>query len=228
MSDRSTHQDTPFRDDHAFIFETIPEGSRVLDLGCGTGELLGALVDEKGAFGRGVEISADGVTACVARGLSVYHGDINEGLSEWADGSFDYVILNQTLHEIQRPLFVLTEMLRVGTVGIVGFPNYGYLPVRLFLLFRGRMPATTDIPYAWDDTPNIHPFTLRDFDTLLSRMNFSAIRRKHLPNTGIMPSFFRKIMPNSLAKNCVYLIGKKKGAGRRTAGSRTAKDDGAP
>ena len=212
MSDRSTHQDTPFRDDHAFIFETIPEGSRVLDLGCGTGELLGALVDEKGAFGRGVEISADGVTACVARGLSVYHGDINEGLSEWADGSFDYVILNQTLHEIQRPLFVLTEMLRVGDIGIVGFPNYGYLPVRLYLLFCGRMPATTDIPYAWDDTPNIHPFTLRDFDTLLNRMNLSVIRRKHLPNTDVVTSFIRNVIPNSLAKNCVYLIGKKKAA----------------
>jgi len=214
MSDRSSPRATLSRDDHAFIFETIPTGSRVLDLGCGAGELLGALVDEKGVFGRGVEISADGVAACVSRGLSVYHGDINEGLSEWTDGSFDYVILNQTLHEIQRPLFVLTEMLRVGTVGIVGFPNYGYLPVRFFLLFRGRMPATTDIPYAWDDTPNIHPFTLRDFDILLSRMDISVLRRKHLPNTGVVPSVIRDIMPNSLAKNCVYLIGKKKRSGR--------------
>jgi len=210
MSDRSAPHASLSRDDHAFIFETIPENSRVLDLGCGTGDLLGALVEEKLVFGRGVEISADGVAACVSRGLSVYHGDINEGLSEWTDGSFDYVILNQTLHEIQRPLFVLTEMLRVGDVGIVGFPNYGYLPVRLYLLFSGRMPATTDIPYAWDDTPNIHPFTLRDFDTLLDRMDLSVIRRKHLPETGVVPSFIRGVLPNSLAKNCVYLIGKKR------------------
>ncbi|MBN1881364.1 MAG: methionine biosynthesis protein MetW [Deltaproteobacteria bacterium] len=214
MSDRSTSHAPLFRDDHTFIFETIPDGSRVLDLGCGFGELLGALVEEKGVSGRGVEISADGVAACVSRGLSVYHGDINEGLSEWADGSFDYVILNQTLHEIQRPLFVLTEMLRVGDIGIVGFPNYGYLLVRLYLLFSGRMPATTDIPYAWDDTPNIHPFTLRDFDTLLDRMDLSVIRRKHFPETGGVSSFIRDVMPNSLARNCVYLIGRKKTVGR--------------
>jgi len=214
MSDRSPHEVSLFRGDHAFIFETIPKNSRVLDLGCGTGDLLGALVREKNVSGRGVEISADGVAACVSRGLSVYHGDINEGLSEWADGSFDYVILNQTLHEIQRPLFVLTEMLRVGNIGIVGFPNYGYLPVRFHLLFYGRMPATTDIPYAWDDTPNIHPFTLRHFDTLLDHMCLSVIRKKHLPNTGVVPSFIRDVMPNSLARNCVYLIGRKKTAER--------------
>ena len=214
MSDQKTPAQSLTRGDHAFIFDVIPENSRVLDLGCGTGDLLGALVEKKGVFGRGVEISADGVAACVSRGLSVYHGDINEGLSEWSDGSFDYVILNQTLHEIQRPLFVLTEMLRVGDIGIVGFPNYGYLPVRLHLLFYGRMPATTDIPYAWDDTPNIHPFTLRDFDTLLDRMSLSVIRRKHLPDTGVVPSFIRDVMPNSLARNCVYLIGRKKTAER--------------
>jgi methionine biosynthesis protein MetW len=153
----------PPRIDLAVVAGLVSPGARVLDLGCGDGTLLKLLVDQKGVFARGVEISDEGVRQCVSRGLAVDHADLDQGLDDYPDGSFDYVILSQTLQTVRKPDLVLKEMLRVGRTGIVSFPNFGYWRVRAALLLTGRMPKTDYLPYEWYDTPNIHLLTVRDF-----------------------------------------------------------------
>ena len=152
------------RKDYAIIGEMVEDGSSVLDLGCGEGELLEWLVERRGVKARGVEISPEKVRQCVARGLSVYQGDIDTGLADYPDQCFDYIILSQTLQETCRPMDVLREMSRVGRRLIVAFPNFGHWAVRLSLLFRGRAPKARHLPYEWYDTPNIHFVTILDVE----------------------------------------------------------------
>ena len=141
----------------------IAAGSRVLDVGCGDGELLELLQRDKDVDGRGVEISQRGVNECVSRGLSVIQGDADSDLVFYPDKGFDFVILSQTLQATRNPRAVLEDLLRIGNRAIVSFPNFGHWSVRLSLLLRGRMPVTKDLPYSWYDTPNIHFCTIRDF-----------------------------------------------------------------
>jgi len=145
------------------IAEKIPPESRVLDLGCGDGELLATLIEKKQVNGQGVELNADAVFQCVARGVPVLQTDLDRGLSGFSDHAFDYVILEETLQTLHRPVEVLHEMLRVGRHGLVSFPNFAYWRVRLDLGVRGRMPVTEWLPHRWFDTPNIHLFSLQDF-----------------------------------------------------------------
>ncbi|MEW5785959.1 MAG: methionine biosynthesis protein MetW [Bacillota bacterium] len=149
--------------DHDLIFELIPSGSRVLDLGCGNGELLSRLQNKKGVIGQGVEADPAQVAAAVARGVPVYQCDLDLGLSEFSSGSFDYVILEKTLQTVHRPMLVLDEMLRIGRRCMVSFPNFNHWRVLKNLLETARMPVTPALPYQWYDTPNIHLFTLCDF-----------------------------------------------------------------
>ncbi len=135
----------------------------MLDLGCGNGELLARLIQVKGVRGQGIELDAPAVFQCVARGVPVFQSDLDHGLRGFADQSFDYVVLEETLQTLHRPVDVLREMLRVGRRGIVSFPNFAYWRVRLGLAMTGQMPVTVDLPYRWFDTPNIHLFTLQDF-----------------------------------------------------------------
>lgn len=149
--------------DYDIIVDLIEASSTVLDLGCGDGELLHRLRVIKAVQGRGVDIEESMIVRCLARGITVFQGNLNEGLRDHADGSYDYVILNQTLQQIQRPLELLSEMLRVGKQVIVSFPNFGYLAIRISLLLQGRMPSTKDLPYEWYNTPNIRLCTRSDF-----------------------------------------------------------------
>lgn len=146
----------------AVIVDAIEHGSRVLDLGCGTGELLARLKHRTTRL-QGVEVDHDHVAACVARGVPVYQADLDAGLRGFDDASFDYVVLEETLQTLRQPHTVLTEMLRIGRYGIVSFPNFGHWHIRLSLAARGRMPMSRRLPYQWHDTPNIHHLTLRDF-----------------------------------------------------------------
>lgn len=151
------------RFDHKVILNLVPAGSSVLDLGCGNGELLSKLIRQKGVQGLGIEKDIDQVAQTIARGVPVIHSDLDDGLSGLPDHFFDYVILEKTLQAVQRPLFVLEEMIRVGFAGIVSFPNFGHRQVAFSLLSTGKMPVTQNLPYQWYDTPNIHLFTAKDF-----------------------------------------------------------------
>lgn len=151
------------RVDLQVIAGMIAPRARVLDVGCGEGELLELLRTDRQVDGRGLELSQRGVNECVARGLSVVQGDADRDLVFYPDKGFDYVILSQTLQATRNPRTVLTELLRIGERAIVSFPNFGHWRVRMSLLLRGRMPVTPDLPYSWYDTPNIHFCTIRDF-----------------------------------------------------------------
>lgn len=149
--------------DHEVVMGWIEKGASVLDLGCGDGELLLRLVEEKRVHAQGIEISEQAIHHCVARGLSVFQEDIDTGLAAYADKSFDYVILNQTFQQVKKPELVLREALRVGKRTIVGFPNFVYITARFQIFFTGKVPVTASLPYEWYDTPNLHFLSIADF-----------------------------------------------------------------
>ena len=168
------------RSDYAIIGEIVEPGTRVLDLGCGEGELLEWLAVNKDVDGRGVEISSAKVQRAIARGVSVFQGDIDQGLADYPDHAFDYVILSQTLQETRHPRDVLREMLRVGRRVIVAFPNFGHWRVRLSMLVSGRAPRTSLFPYEWYDSPNIHFLTVQDFEELAALEGLAVEKRYFL------------------------------------------------
>ena len=153
------------RVDHLLVAEMVERGSRVLDVGCGDGELL-KLLEMRGVDGRGIELSREGVNDSVAKGLAVIQGDADTDLADYPDDAFDYVILSQTLQATRHPRVVLEHMLRIGRHAIVSFPNFGHWRIRLQILFGGRMPQTPNLPDTWYDTPNIHFCTIKDFRDL--------------------------------------------------------------
>ena len=172
------------RVDFQLIADMIAPRARVLDVGCGEGELLELLRDDRQVDGRGIEISQEGVNRCVARGLSVIQGDADHDLRYYPDRGFDYVILSQTIQATRNPKTVLEELLRIGDKVVVSFPNFGHARLRLSLLFRGRMPVTRDLPYSWYDTPNIHFCTIRDFMLLCDEVGATVEKAIALDGTG--------------------------------------------
>jgi len=155
------------RTDLAIIAAAVPTRARVLDVGCGDGELMAALQD-KGVDARGLEIDVANVTAAIARGQSVVQGDANRDLADYPDDAFDYAILSQTLQTTERPDRVVDELLRIAPRAFVSFPNFAHWRIRLALLWGGRMPVTRLLPVAWYETPNIHHVTVADFRDLLA------------------------------------------------------------
>jgi methionine biosynthesis protein MetW len=179
------------------IAELVTPKSRVLDIGCGDGALLYHLAHTKQVDGRGIEISQDGVNACVAQGLSVIQGNAETDLKDYPANAFDYVILGQTLQAMHEPKTVLTEMLRIGGRAIVSFPNFGYWRLRLKLLFTGRMPASAALPHKWYDTPNVHLCTIHDFVALCEELNVTIERCFTVSAAGGV----REISPRSPTAN---------------------------
>lgn len=159
----ATDLETGHRLDFLLVTDMVEPGSRVLDVGCGDGDLLTLLRDRKGVDARGIEISREGVNACLAKGLPVIQGDADTDLADYPDDAFDYVILSQTIQATRQPRVVLEHLLRIGRRAIVSFPNFGHWRVRVDLALKGRMPVTDNLPYSWYDTPNIHFCTIRDF-----------------------------------------------------------------
>jgi methionine biosynthesis protein MetW len=190
------------RSDFAVIGRIITPKSRVLDLGCGEGELLEWLIRQKQVTARGVEISPARVRRAIARGVSAFQGDLNEGLADFPDNAFDYVILSQTLQETHQPVRVIEEMLRVGKRAIVSFPNFGHWSVRANMLFTGRSPRTKAFPYEWYETPNIHFLSVTDFERLAEQKGLRIDHREFLAGE-------RRItwLPNLRAEVAVFLFG---------------------
>ncbi len=199
------------RGDLALIAEMVAPDTRVLDIGCGDGQLLEHLGRARRVDGRGIEIGQAGVNACVARGLSVIQGDADNDLKAYPDEAFDYVILSLTLQATRNPRLVLNEMLRIGRRAIVSFPNFGHWRIRRWLLFRGTMPMTDALADPWYATPNIHLCTIRDFDNLCRELGIRIERRVAVsgPATegGYRPV---SLFPNLFGEQAVYLLSRRR------------------
>lgn len=183
----------------------IPE-SRVLDLGCGKGDLLDHLGRVKGTRSLGVEIDAENITACVSKGLNVIEQDIDEGLSNFSNNSFDTVLLTQTLQAVRRPDFVLNEMLRVGNECVITFPNFAHWQARLHLVLRGKMPVSKFMPYSWYDTPNIHFCTIKDFEALCMQEGIHILHKHFQLRVGGEASDSTVLFPNIFATHAIYHV----------------------
>ena len=186
------------RADFAAIANWIKPSARVLDLGCGDGTLLRYLAEERDAIGYGVEIDDDGILACVRNSVNVIQGDLERGLSGFADDSFDYVILSQTLQAVRSSERVVHEMLRVGREGIVTFPNFGYWKNRVQVIF-GNMPMSANLPYSWFDTPNIHLCTITDFENFCRSHDVRILERIVMRGGEAVT-----LVPNLLGSLAVY------------------------
>jgi methionine biosynthesis protein MetW len=189
------------RSDFQIIGELIEPGSRVLDLGCGEGELLHWLAENKNVQARGVELDATKVRKAIARGVMVYQGDFEQGLSDYPDAAFDYVILSQTLQQTFQPLRVLTEMLRVGKRAIVAFPNFAHWRMRWAHLASGRTPRSAQFPYDWYDSPNIHFLSIFDFEALARKQGWRIDTKLFLSGDKRIT-----VRPNLMAEVAVFLL----------------------
>lgn len=189
--------------DYRIIYEIIEPKAKVLDLGCGAGDLMLLLAQEKDAKVQGIEIDEQAIYKCVEKGLSVFHGDIDSGLAEYPDQSFDYVILNQSLQQVKRVDYVIREALRVGKKVIIGFPNFAHIASRLQLFFRGRAPVTPSLPYSWYETPNLRFLSILDFLEYCQRVAIKIERSIYCTDKKIITVF-----PSIFASNGIFVITK--------------------
>jgi len=193
------------RFDLALIQRWIKPGTRVLDLGCGDGTLLEALRDQRNVDGLGVEIDADNITACVARGINVIEQDLNESLANFETHSFDTVVMTLALQALRYPHRVLDEMLRIGQECVVTFPNFGHWRCRWYLGSRGRMPVSKFLPYTWYDTPNIHFCTVDDFEKLCAELDIRILDRA-MVGADNQQSPLARLWPNLFGVTAIYHI----------------------
>jgi methionine biosynthesis protein MetW len=191
------------RPDFMAIYRLVFPGTRVLDLNCGKGELLKMLMQERGVKGQGIDINPSNINACGTSGVPSARADISEGLSDYPNQSYDYVILNQALHQIESPDRVLMEIVRVGKTGIICFPNYGHWQVRVGLMFGGKMPRTPEMPEPWFMTKYRHLLTASDFEDFCMHMGLMVLRKVPV---GRRRPLRWKIFPNSRAVHCVFTI----------------------
>jgi len=187
--------------DYRIIYSIIEPDSRVLDLGCGEGDLLYPLVRDKHVRAQGIELDDKAIQECVKKGLSVFQDDIENSLREYPDHSFDYVILNQSMQEVKKVDLVIQEAMRIGNKVIVGFPNFAYIKSRLMLFFRGRSPITGSLPYLWFDTPNVRFLSITDFKNFCEEKNIRIVEAHYLGKKEVV-----HLCPNLLALNAIFVL----------------------
>jgi len=189
------------RPDHKIIFSIVAPGSRVLDLGCGEGDLLYLLVRDKHVIAQGIEKDDRAIQECVKKGLSVFHDDIESGLREYPDGSFDFVILNQSMEEVKNVHSLIQDTLRIGNKVIIGFPNFAYIKARFMMFFHGRAPVTESLPYSWYDTPNVRFLSILDFREYCAEKHIKIISAHYLGEKRIV-----SFLPNLMALNGIFVL----------------------
>jgi len=198
------------RKDWELIQKLVEENKKIIDVGCGSGELLKKLKNNKGAETRGLEIDGDLVREAIANGLSVVQGNAETDLFQYGESSFDYVILSQTLQAMHNPKEVLDQMLKIGSKVIVSFPNFGHWKIRLKLFLDGKMPVTKDLPFAWYETPNIHFFTLKDFEEMCANSKIYIEKSIGLTDNGKQFNIEGSFYSNLITHEAIFLLSKKK------------------
>jgi len=198
-----TKQNEKIRFDHGVILQLVEPNSRVLDLGCGDGELLSLLIQKKNVKGTGIEIDEKEIYKCIERGLTISHGDIDTELLDYATKRFDYVILNESLQQVLNPEKVILEALRVGRKVIVGIPNFCHIDARLQIFFSGKVPITKELPYEWYDTPNLRFLSLKDFRKFCKNKGITIEKEIPITMNGKAALF-----PNLFARTGLYLLHK--------------------
>jgi methionine biosynthesis protein MetW len=192
------------------IASWIKPGSKVLDLGCGEGDLLKFLKHNKNVNGTGIEHNESKVAQCIEKGVPALQGDINEEVLDYPDDTFDYVILSQTLQQVYKPSDLIRSMLRIGKKGVVSFPNFSHWKVRLQLLLSGYAPITRQLPYEWYNTPNIRVITLKDFKKYSKEVSFKILKEASInTQNGEKRGSIIKVLPTLRATNGIFLIGKE-------------------
>ncbi|OGS43443.1 MAG: methionine biosynthesis protein MetW [Elusimicrobia bacterium RIFOXYD2_FULL_34_15] len=187
--------------EYKIMMDWISEDASVLDLGCGNGEFLSMLVQQKKVKAQGIELDEHAIYKCVERGISVFHEDLDNGLKGYPDKSFDYVILYQSLQQIKKPDVILHDAIKVGKKVIVGIPNFAYYKARLQIFFKGTVPVTPSLPYQWYDTPNLHFLSISDFINYCKNKNFNIEKSVFIEEQNIV-----KVFPNLFALTGIFLI----------------------
>lgn len=197
------------RQDLSIIANWVQPSSRILDLACGNGELLHYLQQHKNVSGYGLEIDPEHITACISRGVDVLEQDLNRGLKNFADNSYDTVIMTQALQVLRRQDLALAEMLRVGREAIVTFPNFAHWSSRFYLLLRGKMPMSKTLPHQWYDTPNIHLFTFKDFEILCAQQGIQILDRA-VGDFAYQSNWKARWWPSMFGEVAIYRIGRQR------------------